>query len=90
MKRVSLYLFMATAFFAFSFFSCEENSSATKTGPLDQFCFNVPKNWNCEIIRENFDSTDMPRNAAMPVAIVKYFNGDTVLQGSPIRLSTPR
>ncbi len=43
---------------------------------IDEFCSVAPVGWDCEIIQENFDPNDIPRNAEQPLSIIKYINRD--------------
>jgi len=58
-------------FVMISFLSCEKD---IKNPTLDDFCNIKPNGWECEIIQENFDPNDFPRNNPVPYAIVKYSN----------------
>lgn len=51
--------------------SCEK---ADYKQSLDDFCTVIPKDWQCEIITDNFSNEDLPKDASSPIAIVKYKN----------------
>lgn len=51
--------------------SCEQNE---KNPELEDFCNVKPDGWDCEIIQSDFNLTDYPRNAEIPMAIIKYIN----------------
>lgn len=51
--------------------SCEKNDN---NPTLEDFCSIIPNDWECEIIKDNFNANDIPRNADTPIAIIKYFN----------------
>jgi len=53
--------------------SCEKVESDPD---INEFCSIAPIGWECEIIQENFDENDIPKNAGQPIAIIKYFNSD--------------
>lgn len=43
---------------------------------INDFCAVAPIGWECEIIQENFNDNDIPKNADQPIAIIKYINSD--------------
>jgi len=51
------------------FFACEETENQNS---LDQFCEAAPTGWECKIIQEDFDLSDIPKSLNDPLAIVKY------------------
>ncbi|MFC0877472.1 hypothetical protein ACE01N_12800 [Saccharicrinis sp. FJH2] len=57
--------------------SCEK---ADKNPALDDFCSAAPAGWNCEIVRDNFDIRDYPKNADVPLAVIKYQNPDRAFE----------
>lgn len=61
--------FILTFGFFLMLSSCEKPSDETS---LNDFCKIAPDGWECEIIEENFDLSDIPMNSDEPLAIVKY------------------
>jgi hypothetical protein len=55
-----------------------------KVSDFDKFCNIKPDGWECQIIKDNFDINDIPRNAATPLAIVKYNNPNREFDGCGI------
>jgi hypothetical protein len=53
--------------------SCEK---AESDPDINNFCSIAPNGWECEIIQENFNKNDIPKNAGQPIAIIKYTNSD--------------
>jgi len=51
--------------------ACAEKSSNTA---LEEFCKVIPEGWECEIIEDDFNENDIPKNTQDPIAIVKYHN----------------
>jgi len=49
-------------------FNCYEKNHPT----LEGFCSIIPSGWECDIIKDNFDVNDIPKNAENPIAIIKY------------------
>ncbi len=41
---------------------------------LEDFCNVKPEGWECEIIENNFNENDIPKNTKDPIAIIKYRN----------------
>lgn len=41
---------------------------------LEEFCKVKPEGWECEIIENNFNGNDIPKNTKDPLAIIKYRN----------------
>lgn len=41
---------------------------------LEDFCSVAPDGWECEIIDDNFNSTEIPQGVDNPIAIIKYKN----------------
>lgn len=56
--------------------SCEEDKNEDISPVLDEFCSVVPNEWDCEIITDNFSINDIPQNADIPIAIIKYINAN--------------
>ncbi len=65
-------LFSITVFFTL-FNRCDKNEP---NPVLDDFCTVAPAGWDCEIIQENFNMNNIPKNAEQPIAIIKYINRD--------------
>jgi hypothetical protein len=53
------------------FSSCEKSH---RPATLEDFCNVKPDGWECEIIEDNFSLHDIPNNADIPVAIIKFKN----------------
>lgn len=53
--------------------SCEK---AESDPDINDFCTVAPIGWECEIIQENFNENDIPKNADQPIAIIKYINSN--------------
>lgn len=53
------------------FSACSEDSINTI---LEDFCNIKPEGWECEIIENNFNENDIPKNTKDPIAIIKYRN----------------
>lgn len=58
-------------FISFSFLSCEKEEI---NPTLNDFCNIKPFGWDCEIIQNDFETNDIPKNAKEPVAVIKYKN----------------
>lgn len=58
-------------FISFSFLSCEKEEI---NPTLNDFCNIKPVGWDCEIVKNDFDINDIPKNAKEPVAVIKYKN----------------
>lgn len=69
----TLYHLFAITVFSTLFVCCYKNEP---NPGLDDFCTAAPAGWDCEIIQENFNLNDIPRNADQPMAIIKYINRD--------------
>ena len=64
--------------FVLSLFACEKDIMDTS---IEDFCNVKPDGWNCEIIESNFNPSEIPKNADIPIAIVKYHNSDREFDG---------
>jgi len=51
--------------------SCEKSE---KHATLEDFCNVKPSGWECEIVENNLSLNDIPRNADIPIAIIKFTN----------------
>jgi hypothetical protein len=58
-------------FILITLLSCEKDE---KNPTLKDFCSIKPNGWDCEILDDNFNINDFPRNADNPIAIIKYKN----------------
>ena len=65
-KSLALIIFVLSLLYA-----CDNDLKNTS---LDDFDNIKPAGWSCEIIEQNFDKNDIPKNAKDPIAIVKYTN----------------
>jgi len=78
MKATQLSLLVIFMLMIFS--SCEESEKHTT---LEDFCNVKPSGWECEIIEDNFSLNDIPKNADIPVAIIKFKNLTREIDGFP-------
>jgi len=51
--------------------SCEKEENKSN---LTELCNVRPDGWECEIITDDFNSNDLPRDAGKPLAIIKFKN----------------
>ncbi len=52
-------------------FSCDQEE---KNSSLEEFCSITPDEWECDLIRSDFNPEDIPQGTEDPVAIIKYIN----------------
>lgn len=69
----TLYHLLSITLFFTLFVRCDKNEP---NPGLDNFCTVAPAGWDCELIQENFNLNDIPRNAEQPMAILKFINRD--------------
>lgn len=69
MKTISLPFFFVFIFLL----SCGKNKNNPR---LEDFCSVRTSDWDCEIIQDNFDFNDIPKNTVSPFAIIKYKNSN--------------
>jgi len=67
MKSIPVFI----CFLLIALISCEKEEN---TSNLTEFCNVIPDGWECEIITEDFNSNDLPRDASKPFAVIKYKN----------------
>jgi hypothetical protein len=53
--------------------SCEKNESDPS---INDLCAVAPIGWESEIIKDNFNENDIPKNTPQPIIIIKYVNQD--------------
>jgi hypothetical protein len=60
------------------FSSCEKSE---QHATFEDFCKVKPDGWECEIIENNFSLNDIPKNADIPIAIIKFTNPSREFDG---------
>lgn len=68
-----------------SAFYCSDEYHPT----LEDFCSIAPLEWECEIIKDNFNTNDIPQNMDLPIAIIKYKIQDRGFIGYSNKKITP-
>ena len=60
------------------FSSCEKSE---QHATFEDFCKVKPDGWECEIIENKFSINDIPKNADIPIAIIKFTNPNREFTG---------
>jgi hypothetical protein len=60
------------------FSSCEKSE---QHATFEDFCKVKPDGWECEIIENKFSINDIPKNADIPIAIIKFTNPNSEFTG---------
>lgn len=73
-RFLSLFIFLVIIVYN----ACERSQ---ENPVIEDFCSVIPDDWSCEIIREQFDQNDIPRNAPEPFAVIRYINENDAVTG---------
>ena len=74
----SLQISILVVFMLMIFSSCEKSE---QHATFEDFCKVKPNGWECEIIENNFSINDIPNNADIPSAIIKFTNPNRKFTG---------
>jgi len=75
---ISFQIPILVVFMVMIFSSCEKSE---QHATFEDFCKVKPDGWECEIIENNFSLNDIPKNADIPIAIIKFTNPSREFDG---------